>query len=300
MSRRKAGAPPAKGRAAEPTAGAPVPSGGARDSMSGSAARGHRRRAWIAGAVAAVLVAAAGIFFWGAARTVSRGRLAGAGRRSWPRRSTSAPRNAPPATPRSRRRGTAPTTISRCRSPTSKSVLGDFANAKFTYAGTTSTFSRRDGKFFVNTDGPDGKLADYEIKYTFGVHPLQQYLIELPGGRMQALGIAWDSRPKAQGGQRWFHLYPGPEHQGRRPAALDRRAAELELPVRRVPLDQPAQELRRARPARSRRRGRRSTCRARRATARARTTSRGRRSRATGRRSPRPRASRSRSTSARA
>jgi hypothetical protein len=26
---------------------------------------------------------------------------------------------------------------------------------------------------------------------------------------MQALGIAWDSRPKAQGGQRWFHLYPG-------------------------------------------------------------------------------------------
>ena len=90
-----------------------------------------------------------------------------------------------------------------------KSVLGDFANAKFTYAGTTSTFSRRDGKFFVNTDGPDGKLADYEIKYAFGVRPLQQYLIELPGGRMQALSIAWDSRPKAQGGQRWFHLYPG-------------------------------------------------------------------------------------------
>jgi predicted CXXCH cytochrome family protein len=90
-----------------------------------------------------------------------------------------------------------------------KSVLGDFANAKFTYAGTTSTFSRRDGKFHVNTDGPDGKLADYEIKYTFGVRPLQQYLIEFPGGRMQALSIAWDSRPKAEGGQRWFHLYPG-------------------------------------------------------------------------------------------
>ena len=92
---------------------------------------------------------------------------------------------------------------------TRKSVLGDFAGAKFSYAGITSTFSRRDGKFFVNTDGPDGKLADFEIKYTFGVRPLQQYLIELPGGRLQALGIAWDSRPKAQGGQRWFHLYPG-------------------------------------------------------------------------------------------
>jgi tetratricopeptide (TPR) repeat protein len=90
-----------------------------------------------------------------------------------------------------------------------KSVLGNFANAKYAYAGTTSTFLRRDGKFFVNTDGADGKLADFEIKYTFGVRPLQQYLVEFPGGRMQALSIAWDSRPKAQGGQRWFHLYPG-------------------------------------------------------------------------------------------
>jgi Flp pilus assembly protein TadD len=90
-----------------------------------------------------------------------------------------------------------------------KSVLGNFANARFSYAGITSTFSRRDGKFYVNTDGPDGKLADYEIKYTFGVHPLQQYLIELPGGRKQALSIAWDSRAKSAGGQRWFHLYPG-------------------------------------------------------------------------------------------
>ena len=89
-----------------------------------------------------------------------------------------------------------------------KTVLGNFADAKFRYAGTTSTFSKRDGKFYVNTDGPDGKLHEYEIKYTFGVHPLQQYLVELPGGRMQALGIAWDARPRAQGGERWFHLYP--------------------------------------------------------------------------------------------
>ncbi|MBL8541874.1 MAG: HEAT repeat domain-containing protein, partial [Betaproteobacteria bacterium] len=89
-----------------------------------------------------------------------------------------------------------------------KSVLGDFRNAKFTYAATTSTFSTRDGRYFVRTDGPDGKLADFEIRYTFGLEPLQQYLIELPGGRLQALGIAWDSRPKSAGGQRWFHLYP--------------------------------------------------------------------------------------------
>ncbi len=89
-----------------------------------------------------------------------------------------------------------------------KSVLGDFRNAKFSYAGTTTAFSMRDGKYFVRTDGPDGKLGDFEIRYTFGVEPLQQYLIELPGGRLQALGIAWDTRPKKEGGQRWFHLYP--------------------------------------------------------------------------------------------
>ncbi len=89
-----------------------------------------------------------------------------------------------------------------------QTVLGDFNNAQFIYYGLTSTFSKRDGSFMVRTDGPDGELHDYEIKYTFGIHPLQQYLIEFPGGRLQALGIAWDSRPKEQGGQRWFHLYP--------------------------------------------------------------------------------------------
>jgi predicted CXXCH cytochrome family protein len=89
-----------------------------------------------------------------------------------------------------------------------QSVQADFEKSKFTYVGITSTFFKRDGQFYVNTDGPDGKLRDYEIKYTFGVGPLQQYLIELPNGRFQALGIAWDARPKEQGGQRWFHLYP--------------------------------------------------------------------------------------------
>jgi tetratricopeptide (TPR) repeat protein len=92
-----------------------------------------------------------------------------------------------------------------------KSVLGDFNNVEFNYFGVTSKFFKRDGKFMVHTDGPDGKLRDYEIKYTFGHYPLQQYLIEFPGGRLQALGIAWDSRPENKGGQRWFHLYPDEE-----------------------------------------------------------------------------------------
>jgi len=89
-----------------------------------------------------------------------------------------------------------------------QSVLGDFNNAEFHYYDVTSHFYRDGQRFMVRTDGPDGALQDYPIKYTFGVTPLQQYLIEFPGGRLQALGIAWDSRPAEAGGQRWFHLYP--------------------------------------------------------------------------------------------
>ncbi len=92
---------------------------------------------------------------------------------------------------------------------TAASVLGDFDDAELTYAGVTSRFFRRDGGFYVRTDGPDGEPTDYRIAYTFGVEPLQQYLIELSHGRLQALSICWDSRPAAAGGQRWFHLYAG-------------------------------------------------------------------------------------------
>jgi predicted CXXCH cytochrome family protein len=91
---------------------------------------------------------------------------------------------------------------------TEKTVLGDFNNSSFEYYDVSSRFFRKDDKFFVETDGPDGKLATFEVKYTFGIDPLQQYLIEFPDGRIQALSIAWDSRPKEKGGQRWFHLYP--------------------------------------------------------------------------------------------
>ena len=87
-------------------------------------------------------------------------------------------------------------------------VLGDFADAKFDHFGVVTTFLRAGDKYIVRTDGPDGTMHDFEIAYTFGVYPLQQYLIAMPGGRLQALGIAWDSRPKERGGQRWFHLYP--------------------------------------------------------------------------------------------
>jgi tetratricopeptide (TPR) repeat protein len=88
-------------------------------------------------------------------------------------------------------------------------VLGDFNHASFDNNGVKSSFFREGSKFMVRTDRPDGALHDYAIGYTFGVYPLQQYLIAMPGGRLQALGIAWDTRPRESGGQRWFSLYPG-------------------------------------------------------------------------------------------
>ena len=92
-----------------------------------------------------------------------------------------------------------------------RTVLGDFDDAEFTHQGVTTKFFRRDGGFFVRTDGPEGELEEYEIAYAFGAVPLQQYLIELPGGRLQAFTVCWDTRPEREGGQRWFHLYPGEE-----------------------------------------------------------------------------------------
>jgi len=101
--------------------------------------------------------------------------------------------------------------------PSDETVLGDFDDAELTAHGVRSRFFRKDGAWTVRTDGPDGELHDYPIAYTFGWTPLQQYLIEMPGGRLQALGLAWDTRPAEAGGQRWFHLYPdeadmGPDH----------------------------------------------------------------------------------------
>lgn len=87
-------------------------------------------------------------------------------------------------------------------------VLGDFDDAEFVSGGIATRFYRRDGGYFVETDGPDGEPTEFSIAYTFGAVPLQQYLIELDGGRVQTLSIAWDSRPAAAGGQRWFDLYP--------------------------------------------------------------------------------------------
>jgi hypothetical protein len=60
---------------------------------------------------------------------------------------------------------------------TTATVLGDFSDASHTEDGVTSRFFMRDGRYVVNTAGADGQLHDYEVVFTFGVAPLQQYLV---------------------------------------------------------------------------------------------------------------------------
>ena len=94
------------------------------------------------------------------------------------------------------------------REASAETVLGDFNNVSFHHQGLTTSFSSRDGKYYVRTQGADGKDQTFKIAYTFGVEPLQQYLIGFPDGRYQALTVAWDSRAAEQGGQRWYQLMP--------------------------------------------------------------------------------------------
>lgn len=82
-------------------------------------------------------------------------------------------------------------------------VKGDFDNTLFESRGVRSRFFKQDGRFMVNTESEDGTYLDYEILYTFGTEPLQQYIVKFPNGRYQCLRTAWDTDEN-----KWFDLYP--------------------------------------------------------------------------------------------
>ena len=80
-------------------------------------------------------------------------------------------------------------------------VLGDFSNHEFRHKGKTHRMFRKDGGFYINTEGPSGAFEDFPVTHTFGYTPLQQYLVPFDGGRLQCLPIAWDTERG-----KWFHL----------------------------------------------------------------------------------------------
>lgn len=85
-------------------------------------------------------------------------------------------------------------------------VLGS-ADATVSEGGAPTQITRHGGKWLVRTTGPDGAMHEYAAPFTFGVDPLQQLLLPLDRGRLQATTVAWDARPREVGGQRWFALH---------------------------------------------------------------------------------------------
>jgi len=130
---------------------------------------------------------------------------------------------------------------------TPETVLADFSG-EFEHEGFKCRFFKRDGKYFVHTEDEDGKYRDFEVKYVFGVDPLQQYMVEFPSERqqrererqarrqdaakgvgqqaesgkngkageklpdylprVQVLNVAWDTNKKE-----WFSLTPGARYE---------------------------------------------------------------------------------------
>lgn len=95
---------------------------------------------------------------------------------------------------------------------TSSTVLGDFSGVNFSHHGIESRLFQDGEKYMVRTEGEDGAIKDFQVKYVFGVTPLQQYMVEFDRhpdakpdeiGRLQVLRISWDSISK-----KWFYLPP--------------------------------------------------------------------------------------------
>ncbi|GAB5405752.1 MAG: tetratricopeptide repeat protein [Aureliella sp.] len=99
-------------------------------------------------------------------------------------------------------------------------VLGDFSDATLVHHGVESRMYRDGDKYMIHTEGPDGRMIDYQIRYVFGLEPLQQYMVDIPtpdqanadgeppqrdgtAPRVQVLRISWDTEKKA-----WFYLPP--------------------------------------------------------------------------------------------
>ena len=87
--------------------------------------------------------------------------------------------------------------------PNELTVRADFNNSSFENFGVTTKFFRKDDKYFVETENQAGVMETFEVAYTFGWDPLQQYLVKFPDGRLQVLPTCWDVEKK-----KWYHIYP--------------------------------------------------------------------------------------------
>lgn len=88
-----------------------------------------------------------------------------------------------------------------------KSVLGAFNHTEFTHGQIKATFYQENDNYMIKLEGQSEVEQVYQVEYVFGHYPLQQYLIKQTKGKYQVFPIAWDSRSKAQDGQKWYLVY---------------------------------------------------------------------------------------------
>lgn len=97
---------------------------------------------------------------------------------------------------------------------TESAVAGDFSGSIYADTDIKVRFERKAGDYLISTEEA-GTTQTWHVQFTFGTYPLQQYLIDIGNGRLQAFNIAWDTRPVSTGGQRWFRLdEPDQSHPG--------------------------------------------------------------------------------------
>ncbi len=85
-------------------------------------------------------------------------------------------------------------------------ILGDFSGVRADFGDLRARFFQENGVHRVEIVETDGTRRTVDVVHAFGVDPLQQYLVRTGKGRLQALTLAWDSRPAKSGGQRWITL----------------------------------------------------------------------------------------------
>jgi predicted CXXCH cytochrome family protein len=101
-------------------------------------------------------------------------------------------------------------------------VIGDFLNnnkltvkvskkqSKISGKTVTTTMFMQDGKYYVNTIGPDGQHHDYEVSHVIGINREQSYLTKFPNGALHVLPVEWDVEDKKWEDQYGFEKhYPG-------------------------------------------------------------------------------------------
>jgi hypothetical protein len=56
----------------------------------------------------------------------------------------------------------------------------------------TTTMFKKDGKYYINTIGPDWEFHNYQIAYVIGINKRQNYLTVFPNGAIYVLPVEWD------------------------------------------------------------------------------------------------------------